>query len=67
MLVLSRKMGEGFRIDKDVTVEILSIDRDKVRIGITAPKEMRIFREVILKETIDINKEATNTSAIRLR
>ena len=67
MLVLSRKTGEGIRIDKEVTIEILSIDRDRVRIGITAPKEMRIFREEILEETIEINRAAANTPVISLR
>lgn len=67
MLVLSRKTGEAIKIDKDVNIEILSIDRDRVRIGITAPKEMRIYRKEILEETISINKAAMCTPIVKLR
>ena len=67
MLVLSRKSGEGITIDKTIQIEILSVDGDRVRIGINAPKEMRIYRQEILEQTIDINKAASNTPAISLR
>ena len=64
MLVLSRKTGEGIALDQDVVIEILSIDGDRVRIGIKAPKEMRIYRNELLEETIDSNRAAANTPAI---
>ncbi len=64
MLVLSRKTGEGIALDQDVVIEILSIDGDRVRIGIKAPKEMRIYRKELLEETIDSNRAAANTPAI---
>lgn len=67
MLVLSRKTGEGITINQDVTIEILSIDGDRVRVGIQAPKEMRIYRKELLEHTIDINKAASNAPAINLR
>lgn len=67
MLVLSRKTGEGITINQDITIEILSVDGDRVRIGIKAPKEIRIFRKELLEQTIDINKQACNAPAINLR
>ena len=66
MLVLSRKIGEGIVLDKDVTIEILAIDKDRIRIGINAPKETRIFRKELLDETIGINQAAASTPAISL-
>ncbi|MDD5018157.1 MAG: carbon storage regulator [Eubacteriales bacterium] len=66
MLVLSRKSGEGITLDQDVIIDILSIDGDRVRIGIQAPKDMRIFRKELLKETIGINQAAANTPAVSL-
>jgi carbon storage regulator len=63
MLVLSRKTGEGIVLDKDITIDILSIDGDRIRIGIQAPKEMRIFRKELLEQTIDINRAAVHISA----
>lgn len=64
MLVLSRKTGEGIVLDKDITIDILSIDGDRIRIGIQAPREMRIFRKELLEETIDINRAAASAPAI---
>lgn len=64
MLVLSRKTGEGIVLDKDITIDILSIDGDRIRIGIQAPREMRIFRKELLEETIDINRSAINAPVV---
>ena len=64
MLVLSRKTGEGITLDQDVVIEVLSIEGDRVRIGIQAPKEMRIFRKELLEQTVDLNREAAKTPAI---
>lgn len=66
MLVLSRKTGEGIKINQDVVIDILSIEGDRVRIGIEAPREVRIFRKELLDETIGINRAAINTPVIKL-
>jgi carbon storage regulator len=47
MLVLSRKVGEKIIIDGGIQVEIVSIEGNKARIGITAPPEVRIDREEV--------------------
>ncbi len=64
MLVLSRKSGEGIALNQDIAIEILSIEGDRVRIGIQAPKEMRIYRKELLEQTIDVNRAAASTPAI---
>ncbi len=48
MLVLSRKLGQSFRLGPDVRVTIVKIDRNSVRIGIEAPGEVPIQREEIV-------------------
>lgn len=58
MLVLSRKINETIMIGDDVRVTILSVDGDKIKIGIDAPKTTKIFREELLTATIDTNTEA---------
>ncbi len=50
MLVITRKLGERVLIGPDIEVMILEIDRNKCRIGITAPKDVRIWREEIRPE-----------------
>lgn len=64
MLVLSRKKGEQLAIGPDITIEILGVEGDRVRVGIEAPKEIRIFRKELLDETININKMALSTPMI---
>ena len=67
MLVLSRKTVEAIAIGQDVTLEIIAIEGDRVRVGIRAPKEIRIFRKELLDETININKLAVNTPPISFK
>ena len=64
MLVLSRKKGEALAIGPDITIEILGVEGDRVRVGIQAPKEVRIFRKELLEETININKQVAATPKI---
>ena len=49
MLVLTRKLGESIVIDNSIKVTITSIDRNKIRIGIEAPPEVRVDREEVWK------------------
>ncbi len=44
MLVLSRKHGEEIRIGRDITLKIVQLEGNRVRIGIEAPAEVRIVR-----------------------
>ncbi len=45
MLVLSRKIGESLVIGDDITVTVLDVQRGQVRIGIDAPKHVRVDRQ----------------------
>ncbi len=47
MLVLSRHRGELIRIGDDVSIMVIDIRGDKVRLGIDAPKEVPVYREEI--------------------
>jgi carbon storage regulator len=47
MLVLSRKLNEKIVIDGGIVVTVVKIDRNQVRLGIEAPKDVRVFREEI--------------------
>lgn len=47
MLVLTRKSEESIIIGDDVEVMVLGVSGDKVRIGITAPREIEVFRKEV--------------------
>ena len=47
MLVLSRKPEEKIRIGEDVIIQVVEIHKGRVRLGITAPKSIRIVRDEI--------------------
>jgi carbon storage regulator len=47
MLVLTRRIGEEIVIDNNIRVTIVSIDGGKVRVGISAPPEVRVDRQEI--------------------
>lgn len=47
MLILSRKINEEIKINNDVTIKIISISDNQVKIGIDAPKETQILRAEI--------------------
>lgn len=49
MLILSRKPGESIVIGTDVVVKVLSVEGEKVRIGIAAPDSVRVLREELLR------------------
>ena len=47
MLVLSRKKGESIVINNDITIVVVEILRDKVRLGVEAPKEVPVHRREV--------------------
>lgn len=61
MLVLTRKQNEGILIGSDVTVTVISIDGDKVRLGIQAPTNVRVIREELAVEIGQENRLAAQS------
>lgn len=62
MLVLSRRVGESVVVGDDVTITVLEVRGDVVRIGIDAPRSVRVHRAELLAELADSNTSAASPS-----
>lgn len=62
MLVLSRRVGESVVIGDDVTITVLEVRGDVVRIGIDAPRSVAVNRAELLRELEDSNRTAASPS-----
>ena len=62
MLVLSRKKNESIVINDDITIVVVEIRGDKVRLGVEAPKEVPVHRNEVY-EAIRRNQEAAKGSS----
>ena len=60
MLALSRKKDEAIIINDDVEVTVIEIKGDQVKLGITAPKSVPIYRKEVYVQIKDANKEAAS-------
>ncbi|NCP04553.1 MAG: carbon storage regulator CsrA, partial [Deltaproteobacteria bacterium] len=59
MLVLTRKTGEGIIIGDDIRITVVELKGGGVRIGIDAPREMKVHRQEVYERIKQENKEAT--------
>jgi carbon storage regulator len=58
MLVLSRKLNQSIEIGDDVHIVVVSIDRDTVKLGIQAPREVPVHRTEVYQEIQRANRAA---------
>lgn len=58
VLVLSRKKGETIVIQDHIEITILSVDGDTIKVGISAPKNVDIFRKEVYLSIQEANRES---------
>lgn len=63
MLVLTRRAGESIVIGNDVTVTVLEVRGDQIRIGIDAPRDVQIHREEVYVQVQQENRGAVASAA----
>ena len=63
MLVLTRKKDQALIIADNIVVTILDIQGDQIRLGVEAPKSVKIFRKELYLEILEENKAAARLAA----
>jgi len=64
MLVLSRKINETIVIGDNIKVTLLGIDGEKIKLGVDAPRDIKVFREELLEATKSTNKQALDAPIV---
>ena len=64
MLALSRKKNVAIIVNNNVEITILEVKGDQVKIGITAPKEVPVYRKEVYMQIQEANKEAVNADGM---
>jgi carbon storage regulator len=62
MLVLSRRAGESVVLGEDITVTVLEVRGDVVRIGIDAPRSLKVHRAELLAQLEESNRQSASPS-----
>ncbi|MDE5965628.1 MAG: carbon storage regulator CsrA [Lachnospiraceae bacterium] len=60
MLALTRKANESIMIGSDIEVTILEIRGEQIKLGISAPKSVPVYRKEVYVQIQDANKEAAD-------
>lgn len=66
MLALTRKKGESLVVNNNIEITVLEIRGDQVKIGISAPKEVPIYRKEVYLQIQNENKAALNIGCDRI-
>lgn len=60
MLIITRKENEEVMINHDISIKILSISENQVKLGITAPESVTIYRAELYKKIKEMNIKASS-------
>ena len=64
MLALSRKKNEALVINNNIEITVLEIKGEQVKLGISAPKEVPVYRKEVYVQIQNANKEAVNADGM---
>lgn len=64
MLALSRKKGEAIVINNNIEVTVLEVKGDQVKIGVSAPREVPVYRKEVYVQIQQANEDAVNVAGV---
>jgi len=64
MLALSRKKGEAIVINNNIEITVLEVKGDQIKIGVSAPKEVPVYRKEVYLQIQQENEEAMNSDSL---
>ena len=64
MLILSRKINERIMIGDDISISIVEVRGDQVRIGVDAPKSVKVFRQEVFDAIREENRAAAESTPV---
>ncbi len=64
MLALSRRKNEAIVINNNIEITVLDIRGDQIKLGISAPKEIPIYRKEVYIQIQNENKQATDVAGL---
>lgn len=64
MLALSRKKGEAIVINNNIEISILEVKGDQVKLGISAPKEVPVYRKEVYVQIQEANQAAADVEGM---
>ena len=64
MLALSRKKNEALIVNNNVEITVLEIKGEQVKLGITAPRDVPVYRKEVYEQIQEANKEAVDAGSM---
>jgi len=64
MLILTRKLGESIIIDDNVQISVIEINKNNIKIGVNAPRDLPIYREEVYLKIKEENAQASSSGII---
>ena len=64
MLALTRKKGESLVINNNIEISILEVRGDQIKIGITAPKDVPVYRKEVYKQIQEENRASVSAEGL---
>ncbi len=64
MLILSRKLNEKIMIGEDISISIIEIRGDQVKLGVDAPRSVKVYRREVFDAILSENKAAAESNTL---